>query len=139
MNSDYEQTLEQKVKENEKYFELFLDVMKKAGLSDKVITRHLKNSKFYVNEYLNHYQIENMEEGLDKVHDFFGYYFIYKCLFSTPNSFKEMLASISKFYKVMNANNLVDKTRYQTFVDTIKECKDEWLEKLKKFNYSEEE
>lgn len=137
MELDYEQALEQKVKENEKYFDLFLDVMKKQGLSDKVIKRHLTNSKFYVNEYLNHYQIENMEEGLDKVSDFFGYYFIYKCLFSTSNSFKEMLASISKFYKVMNANGLVDKVSYQTFRDTIKISKDEWLEELKEYNYGE--
>lgn len=134
MEFNYDLKVEQKIKENEKYFDLFLTKMKAEGLSKKTIERHLENSKLYVNDFLNYYEIVNMEDGLDMVSSFFTNFYIPKCLFATPTSLKETITSIIKFYKVMCDNGLVDKINYQTFIDTIKECKNDWLDELNRFD-----
>lgn len=137
MELDYDKLCEEKIKENEKYFKIFERELKNEGLSEKVKKRHMDNAYFYVNHFLLTYDILSMEDGLNETMDFFGYYFIRKCLFSNPTTFKEMLASIKKFYKIMYQHNFLDDDNYNQFFYTIKECKDEWLNELIEYNSEE--
>ena len=80
---DYDNYLEEceKIrKTNDLLLAVFKDDLIQAGLKDKTIDRHLTNVNFYINEYLLHYDAYPMEEGLDMIGDFLGYYYIHKCL-----------------------------------------------------------
>lgn len=134
MELDYDKLCDEKIKENEKYFEIFEKELINEGLSEKVKQKHYGKAYFYVNQFLITYDIKSMEDGLYEINDFFGYFFIRKCLFSNPTTFKEMLSSIKKFYKIMHKYNFIDDDNYNQFLYTIKECKDEWLNELIKYN-----
>lgn len=134
MELDYDKLCDEKINENEKYFEIFENELINEELSEKVKKRHYRNAYFYVNQFLITYDIKSMEDGLYEINDFFGYFFIRKCLFSNPTTFKEMLSSIKKFYKIMHKYNFIDDDNYNQFLYTIKECKDEWLNELIEYN-----
>ncbi|HBZ02642.1 MAG TPA: recombinase [Lachnospiraceae bacterium] len=135
MNSDweeYELKCEEIRKENEKYLELFLGDLQ--GLSSKTITNHLNNVDFYINEFLLRNDTLTIKEGVYELDDFLGYFFIRKCMWSTPGSIKTTAASIKKFYKSMFEHGIVEKTDYDYVCNEIKENMDHWMSDCAQFN-----
>lgn len=132
----YERQCEKLRKENEAYLDMFGMRLAEAGLSDKTIGRHRSNMDFYLNVYLLTHDAHPMEEGCnsDKVSDFLGYFFIKKCLWSTPASIKGYAASLKKFYKIMLAEGKVDAATYEDLLDTIKMDLEEWMDECAEYN-----
>ena len=134
---DYEE-MERQTKEimktNETYLKLFKDSLKKAGLSDKVIRNHVDNVKFYLNDYLNYEEPTEMPDGTFMISDYLGYWFIRKCMWSTPSSIKSTAASLKKFYKLMVELGYVEKEAYTEMCEIIKEEMDEWVSTCREYN-----
>ena len=59
--------------------------------------------------------------------DFFGYFFIRKCMWSTPHTVKSTIASLKKFYRL-------SKEDYEEFTDTIRVNKEYWTDCCSEYN-----
>lgn len=128
LDDEYNGSYKVLLKENSKYLKLFYKELLEEGLSSKVINRHASYADFYINDYLAYYEVKTMEDGLFYIDNFFSYFFIHKCLFCNFTSYKEILAAVKKFYKVMRKHNLISKDNYDSFLETIRENKDEWYD-----------
>lgn len=123
-------------KENNEALEKFKEYLENKGLKEKTIQSHLNNVEFYLNTYLfrvgligykNAFEIEHME-------DYFGYFFIRKCMWSTPYSVKATLASMKKFNLFMFENKMISKEQYNGFVELVKESKEDWIQQCDDYN-----
>ena len=87
---------------NTKYIEGFVDELSKKGFVDKTIKNHYFNVDFYLNDFLLREDALTMENGCkdEYLSDFFGYFFIRKCMWSTPDTVKSTIASLKKFYRL---------------------------------------
>lgn len=130
----YMQKCEAEKQKNEKYLKAFENALREKNLSDKTIRRHLFNADFYINEFLFKYEVLPMREGIYELSDFLGYYFIRKCMWSTPASVKSTATSLKKFYQVMAQNGFISREDYQSVVDDIKENLADWVEECRAFN-----
>lgn len=121
---------------NTKYIEEFVDELSKKGFVDKTIKRHYENVDFYLNTYLLREDALTMENGCkdEYLSDFFGYFFIRKCMWSTPDTVKSTMASLKKFYRFMYESNRLSKEDYEEFMDTIRVDKEYWIDCCSKYN-----
>ena len=60
------------------------------------------------------------------IDDFLGYFFIRKCVWSTPATIKSTAASIKKFYKCMMEHGKIPKEDYERFCIEIRMGMEEW-------------
>lgn len=132
--TEYENECKRIEKENEAYLELFQIALEKKGLTEKTIHRHLSNVEFYLNTFNVREEADHMPAGCYKLQDFFGYFFIRKCMWSTPGSIKSTSSSLKKFYKCMLENNKIDKDDYKVVTETIKDNMEEWIEICREYN-----
>ena len=130
---DYEKECEKIRKDNEKHLKTFEDELKAKGLSAKTIKNHIENVDLYINEYMLREDAQLLEDGLCGLDSFF-YFYIHKCMWSTPSSVKGMAASLKKFYKSMADKGLVDKDNFDIFAADIKESVPIWQEECADFN-----
>ena len=93
----------------------------------------MDNVDLYINDFLLREDAEHMESGLGRLDPFF-YFFIHKCMWSTPANVKTTAASLKKFYKCMTENGKIDKEDYQHFCETLKEGIPVWQEECTDFN-----
>ena len=122
--NEYEKKCDEIRSENQKYLALFEKDME--GLSPKTVRTHLNNVDFYINEYLLREDTLSMEQGIDEVNGYLGYFFIRKCTWSTPATIKSTAASIKKFYKCMMEHGFVKEADYRCLCDEIKENMEFW-------------
>lgn len=127
---EYEKAVEKITKVNEQYLILFQEYLLEKGLKDKTIRNHLNNVSFYINDYLNYYDPQEMVRGCYDISGFLGDWFIRKAMWSSRESIKSTAASIKKFYKCMLEKGHVSKADYQYLVETIKEKMPDWLENM---------
>ena len=121
---------------NTKYIEEFVDELSKKGFVDKTIKRHYENVDFYLNTYLLREDALTMENGCkdEYLSDFFGYFFIRKCMWITQDTVKSIIASLKKFYRFMYESNRLSKEDYEEFMDTIRVDKEYWIDCCSKYN-----
>ena len=119
---------------NDSLLTLFSDDLKKAGLADKTIQRHLSNVDFFINEYLIRTDALPMESGVTMIDDFLGNIFIRKCMWSTPANIKTTATSIKKFYKSMLDHEKIAKQDYELLCAIIKDSLDIWQEDCAIYN-----
>ena len=114
---------------NAKYIEEFVDELSKKGFVDKTIKRHYGNVDFYLNDFLLREDALTMENGCkdEYLSDFFGYFFIRKCMWSTPDTVKSTIASLKKFYRL-------SKEDYEEFTDTIRVNKEYLIDCCSEYN-----
>ena len=125
---EYEKKCEKLKKENEVYLEWFKQDLEEKGLKPKTIRNHLENMDLYLNEYLQYEDANSMEKGIDMTSDFLGYWFIRKCLWSSPDTVRSCSASIKKFYKSMLARGKISQEDYDMLVFTIKDNLEDWMD-----------
>ena len=113
---------------NETFLELFEKDLKEANLKEKTIKNHLSNVSFYINEFLPRADLSTMEKGVSMLEEYFGYFFIHKCMWATPASVKSTAASLKKFYKCMAEHEMIPKKDYEALFTCIKESMDMWQE-----------
>ena len=131
---EYERACEKRRAENDAYldeFEMWLD---EAGLSDKTITRHIRNVGFFLNTYLLREDAYGMEEGCGRMDEFLGYFFIRKCMWSTPATIKQNAVSFKKFYKCMLEKGHIARQSYDVLLADIKTGMPMWLEDCEDYN-----
>lgn len=129
---EYEKKCDEIREENRRYLEIFAEDLK--GLSTKTIRTHLGNVDFYINVYLPREDALSMESGVDYIDSFLGYYFIRKCMWSTPSTIKSNAASIKKFYKSMMDHGIIAKESYEHLCSVIKENIEIWQEDCAIYN-----
>ncbi|MBQ9058879.1 MAG: hypothetical protein IJ125_06820 [Atopobiaceae bacterium] len=130
----YERAVKEREKENAVYLAEFEEELEAAGLADKTIGRHLSNVDFFINTYLQREEALGIEEGCYRLDDFLGYFFIRKCMWSTPNTIRQNAASFKKFYKCMVKHGHVSQDAYDCMLATIKESMPLWVEDCEEFN-----
>lgn len=132
------ENIEKKIKENQKrnkkFMKEFEEWLKEKSLSDKTIKKHLSNVDLFINDYLNYYDVETAEEGINSVYSFLSGWFIEKCMWATPYTTKEEAASIKKFYAYMSEKGYVEKEDYKFLCEELKDSMDEILDTLEAFD-----
>lgn len=119
-------------KTNDKMLKLFKKSL--TGLTEKTISNHLDNADFYINDYLLYRCGYSFEQGITEINEFFGYFFIRKCTWSTPGNIKTTAVSIKKFYKCMMENGKIGNDDYTYLCDTIKAGMKEWQDTCAQYN-----
>lgn len=123
---EYERECDKIRQTNEELLALFEEELQDSGLSAKTVRRHLSNADFYINEYLLREEPRPMEDGITELDMFLGFFFIRKCMWSTPGTIKSTAASIKKFYKCMLNHGKISKDDYAYLCDDIKENMEQW-------------
>ena len=131
---DLEKKIEENKKRNKKVMKEFEEYLKEKNLKDKTIKKHLSNVDLFINDYLNYYDIETPEEGINSVYSFLSGWFIEKCMWATVYTTKETAASIKKFYAYMSEKGYVKKEDYKELCEELKDSMDEILEYLDAFD-----
>ena len=131
---EYEIECQRQIQRNEEFLKIFECDLVSAGLSKSTISKHLTNVDFYINTYLLRKEPLDMEQGCFKIDMFLGYFFILKCMWSTPGSIKTTAASIKKYYKCMLEHECIEKNDYEFLCSEIKEHMEEWQEDCKRYN-----
>lgn len=131
---DLEKKIEENKKRNKKFMKEFEEYLKEKNLEDKTIKKHLSNVDLFINDYLNYYDIETPEEGINSVYSFLSGWFIEKCMWATVYTTKETAASIKKFYAYMSEKGYVEKEDYKELCEELKDSMDEILEYLDAFD-----
>lgn len=122
---DYDKEFQRVEENNKKLLSLFKDSLN--GLSEKTIQLHLSNASLFLNEYFYREGLEDPQEGSSYIELFFDF-FIRKCLWSTPNTVKQLASSIKKFYKCMYQNNVVDINALEDVLLSIKDGLEDWMD-----------
>lgn len=122
---DYDKEFQRVEENNKKLLSLFKDSLN--GLSEKTIQLHLSNASLFLNEYFYREGLEDPQEGSSYIGLFFDF-FIRKCLWSTPNTVKQLASSIKKFYKCMYQNNVVDINALEDVLLSIKDGLEDWMD-----------
>lgn len=92
---EYEKQCKEIRAENDNLLKIFEEDLKSKGLSEQTIGRHISNVDFYINEYLLREDARTMEEGVAAIDTFLGYFFIRKCMWSTPGTIKSTAATLT--------------------------------------------
>ena len=144
----YEDIVKAIHRRNESLIYNFAGKLKREGLSEKTIKKHVDNVSFFLNEYVAYQDISeneneitlcNAEEGIDLIDDFLGNWFIRKAMWSDESSIKSNITSIKKFYKFMQSLNLISKDDLKYLEKEIKENKNRWIETVNRYNNPDEE
>lgn len=126
--------LEKSKKRNENYIKEFEAWLKEKNLAPKTIKKHLSNIKFYLNEYLNYYEIAKMEDGIFEVYSFLNDWFIRKCMWASKSSIKENASSIKKFYQCMSEKEHVKVEDYKLLCKEINDNMEEFLDSINDYD-----
>ncbi len=127
---DYEKRVEENCERNKIFLAYFKEWLIQKGLTSKTIHKHLDNVEFYINDFLNYYEVTKMEDGIYSIDEFLGDWFIRKCLWSSENSIKTTAASLKKFYQCMCEKEYVSEEAYEYFCDAIKQNMESYLEQM---------
>ncbi|WP_287493570.1 hypothetical protein [Sellimonas sp.] len=95
---EYEKQYERIRKDNEELLAVFREDL--SNLKPATIRRHLSNVDFYINEYLLYEEPLSFDEGIYRIDDFLGWFFIRKCMWSTLRQSKVQLQVLRNFTRV---------------------------------------
>ena len=123
---EYEKECETIRTENEIYLDLFEKDLLASGLQEKTVRRHVRNAAFYINTFRLHEEPKPMKEGTECAGSFLGYFFIRKCMWSTPESIRSTATSLKKFYRCMLEHGYIDQQSYDDMYYNIKENMEDW-------------
>lgn len=135
----YEKDCKLRNEENKELLDLFEQDLRNKGLGEKTINKHLSNMDFFLNTYLLREDAYSFEEGLYRLDDFLGYFFIRKCMWSTPSNLKSYGASIKKFYKSMADHGKIEKDDYKELCQEMKDNMDDWQYECERYNNFDED
>ena len=130
---DYEKACDKIRNTNDELLLIFRADLEKAGLSKKTIQNHIDNVDQYINDYLLREEPQTMDQGVTGLDSFF-YFFIHKCMWSTPATVRSTAASFKKFYRCMMKNGKIEEADYEFLCEEIKESMPFWIEDCKNFN-----
>lgn len=130
---NYEELRSENEKRNKKFISEFEIWLNEKGLVSKTIRNHLSNIDLFLNDYLNYYEIEKMEDGCTSINMFMDW-FMRKCMWSSVSSIKSNATSIKKFYQCMNELNHISKEDYKFVCDSIKNNMKDWISEMQEYD-----
>ncbi len=130
----YDAALRNNKKRNKKFLQEFEAWLKEKKLAPKTINKHIGNMSFYLNSFLNYYDIVKMEDGINEVYSFLNDWFIHKCMWASETSIKENASSIKKFYQCMSEKGYISEENYKDLCYELKENMDIFLDSLREFD-----
>ena len=107
---------------------------KQTTLKEKTIRSHVTNASLFVKDYLVDREQEDVIQGITSLGMFFIYFYIRKCMWSTPSNIKTTAASIKRFYKYLDEVNVIQKDDYQLLCIIIKSDVESWQYECAIFN-----
>ncbi len=131
---DYEQQVDEILKENENYLNQFQQYLESQSLGYKTIRKHVFNVDLYINDYLAWYEEAKMDEGVYLLLHFFDDWYIRKCAFSSITGMKSIASSLKKFYKLMGELGQIDAKDYEIFWNTYKSHEEEFINTLLEYD-----
>ena len=131
---DIEKQCLKNAERNEVLIDKFKLWLKSKDLVDKTITKHINNIYTFVNDYLNHYENIEVEDGIGKVYEFLNDLYIRKNIGLTSSALKEMASSIKKFYNYLEQINKITSDEYKKLCQSIKNNMDNFLNSLNSFD-----
>lgn len=134
---DYDKFVKENEIKNEVYLKNFKSYLMYQRLSMKTIDKHVSNMDFYLNDFLTRYEMQSPEDGITRISEFLGYFFIRKCMWSSVSKIKEYITSLKKFYLQLCELDLVTNEQYNEMLYVIKVCKDDWINEY--YDYYQEE
>lgn len=137
-DNEMETTIEETENYNRELLSAFERSLKAKDLSDKTIQRHIFNADLYMNDFLLYRLDQPVASGKESLDEFF-YFYIHKCMWSTPVNVKTTAASIKKFYEFLAEQGIVDKAEYAEIADEIKESVPLWQTSCRDYNDELEE
>lgn len=120
--------------ENEELLEKYRVFMEEKGLSKKTINNHMSDVRFYINTFLLRESVICAKDGWNKIEEYLGDFFIYKCMWSTPGILESTAASLKHFYKYLKNEKIIEEEQYLFLAETIKDNKDFWITSCKEYN-----
>jgi site-specific recombinase XerD len=108
--------------------------LRKSGLADQTVSKHIDNIDFYINEYLLYEDAVEPQDGVYGVSMFLGYWFIRKAMWASESSIRSNAASLKKFYAFLHERGLVNKEDLDSLKETIKEEMPDWLATLARYD-----
>jgi hypothetical protein len=123
-------------KRNNGLLDIFADDLRSQNLSGKLIEDHIFNAHTYINLFLmtGPESPYTMEQGVSRLDEYFGYFFIRKCMWSNAKNLPENTESVRLFYKSMMEHDVIDAGAYEIVQATITEKMDEWAADMRKWN-----
>lgn len=126
---------ESEIKEHNAYLlKIFEDHLEQKKLSSKTIDKHLFNIDFFINDFLMYYDPIPAKDGITMINSFLGDWFIRKAMWASVNTINQNATSLKKFYKFMFQMGEVSPEDLLHLHDEIKELKNEWINRLKKYD-----
>jgi site-specific recombinase XerD len=119
---------------NQKLLNEFESWLADTKLSKKTIDNHYSNINFYINEFLLYESIITAAEGIDRIDEFLGYWFIRKALWASESSIRSNATSFKKFYTFMYERGAVSFEALQMLKAEIKENLPEWIATVQRYD-----
>ena len=135
---EYEQFCEEQGKRNEGFLADFESDLNAKGFTRTTIENHIFNADLFINDYLIRAEGKTAEEGVDEIGLFMSYFFIHKCMWSTPSAIKSTAASIKKFYKSMVDHQHLSEEAYKSLCEETKEELPDWQKECEEYNNGED-
>ena len=117
----------------------FQDWLVEKGLGAKTIDNHVSNADFYINQFLLYTDPIAAKDGADEIGMFLGYWFIRKALRASKGTIRGFAATLKKFYAFLQEKGLVEKETLDSMREEIKECMDQWLATLERYDDPEDD
>ena len=129
----YEAAVKEIEKANERHLKTFKKWLEGKKFTEKTINSHINNVEFYINDYLNYYDAQDVKSGCSCIGGFLGDFFIRKAGWSSVAQIKANAASIKKFYACMSEQGVIKEEKYRNLCEEIKEGMEGWLEDMRRY------
>lgn len=113
--------------QNKKCLAEYEEALRKAGLSENTINKHVANVEFFLNTWLLDFMEAGMDEGPLFVDLYLGDWFIDNYVGATGSVLRDNATAIKKFYKLMLDNGYIEKSVYDIMMETCKNEMRAWM------------
>ena len=122
-------------RENSRLLKGFEGWLKKKGLSEKTVKKHVTNIDFYLNHCLCYDDPpQTAAEGINRIGYFLGYWFIRKAMWASPAEIRDNAAGLKKFYAYMTEKGLVSREDLGLVKEEIKAGLPEWIATVQRYD-----
>lgn len=132
---DYEKKCKAIREANADLLDGFKAWMAEKGLGAATIEKHVSNAEFYINEFLTYEDPpQSAAEGVGRLDDFLGYWFIRKAMWASVTSIRENATSLKKFYTFLAETGQISAEDLADLREDIKTGLPEWLATLRRYD-----
>ncbi len=131
---EIEKVINQIRQDNKILLENFEESLERGGLSKKTVDKHVRNSDFFINEFLLYEDPMPANEGCAHISMFLGYWFIKKAMWANSLAIKENAASLKIFYTFLCELGEVEEKDLKEMIKVIKEEMPDWIATMKRYD-----